>query len=37
MKFEIQLYPGIMLGIMSQTGTAEFADKTVKTFNETAI
>lgn len=37
MKFEMQFYPGIMLGIMTQTGTAEFPDKTIKGFTETSI
>lgn len=37
MKFEMQLYPGIMFGIMTQTGTAEFPDKTVKSFSETSV
>lgn len=36
-KFELQLYPGIMFGIMTQTGEAEFPNGDVKRFTETAI
>lgn len=37
MKLELQFYPGIMLGIMTQTGTAEFPDESVKSFVETSV